>query len=93
MTRHILKMAVVQTSKRRLGTITLVKRYEALKEIDGGQSCSIYTAKRYSVAKTTFSLWLKRQLKYLKQFKETMFQKDEKNEACNIQGGVGLCHL
>ena len=75
MTRHILKMAVVQTSKRRLGTITLVKRYEALKEIDGGQSCSIYTAKRYSVAKTTFSLWLKRQLKYLKQFKETMFQK------------------
>ena len=84
MTRHILKMAVVQTSKRRLGTITLVKRYEALKEIDGGQSCSIYTAKRYSVAKTTFSLWLKRQLKYLKQFKETMFQKDEKNEACNI---------
>ena len=93
MTRHILKMAVVQTSKRRLGTITLVKRYEALKEIDGGQSFSIYTAKRYSVAKTTFSLWLKRQLKYLKQFKETMFQKDEKNEACNIRGGVGLCHL
>ena len=93
MARHILKMAVVQTSKRRLGTITLVKRYEALKEIDGGQSCSIYTAKRYSVAKTTFSLWLKRQLKYLKQFKETMFQKDKKNEACNIRGGVGLCHL
>ena len=93
MTRHILKMAVVQTSKRRLGKLTLVKRYEALKEIDGGQSCSIYTAKRYSVAKTTFSLWLKRQLKYLKQFKETMFQKDEKNEACNIRGGVGLCHL
>ena len=93
MTRHILKMAVVQTSKRRLGTITLVKRYEALKEIDGGQSFSIYAAKRYSVAKTTFSLWLKRQLKYLKQFKETMFQKDEKNEACNIRGGVGLCHL
>ena len=93
MTRHILKMAVVQTSKRRLGTITLVKKYEALKEIDGGQSCSISTAKKYSVAKTTFSRWLKRQLKYLKQFKKKMFQKEEKNEACNIRGGVGLCHL
>ena len=53
----------------------------------------VYKQQRDIVWPKPHSLWLKRQLKYLKQFKETMFQKDEKNEACNIQGGVGLCHL
>ena len=32
-TRHILKMAAVQTSKRRLVTVTLVDKYKALKKL------------------------------------------------------------
>ena len=51
MTRHISKMAAVQISKRRLATVTLVNIYKALKEIDGGQSCSkeIATVKKCGV--------------------------------------------
>ena len=47
-TRHILKMAAVQASKRRLATVTLVDKYKALKEIDEGQSC-VATAKKNTV--------------------------------------------
>ena len=36
MTHPILKMAAVQTFKQRLATVTLVNKYKALKEIDGG---------------------------------------------------------
>ena len=53
MTRHILKMAVVQIFKRSLATITFVNKYNALKKNDGGQSC-IATVKKYGVAKTQF---------------------------------------
>ena len=54
MTRHILKMAALQASKRRLAAVALVSKYKALKEIDEGQSC-IATAKKYGVAKSTVS--------------------------------------
>ena len=54
MTRHTLKMAAVQTSKRRLVTVPLVNKYKAFKEIDRCQSC-IATAKKYGVAKNTVS--------------------------------------
>ena len=50
MTRYILKIAPVQTSKRSLATITLNNKYKALKEVNGGQSC-MATAKKYGVAK------------------------------------------
>ena len=49
----------MQTSKRRLATLTLVHKYKALKEIDGGQSCTA-TAKKYGVAKNTVSHLLKK---------------------------------
>ena len=52
-------MAAVQSSKRRLTCLTLVNKYNALKEIDAGQSC-IATAKKYGVAKNTVSHWLKK---------------------------------
>ena len=52
-------MAVIQASKRRLATVTLVDKYKALKEIDGRHSC-IATAKKYVVAKYTFLHLLKK---------------------------------
>ena len=52
---HIEKMAAVQSSKRRLACLTIVNKYKAFKEIDAGQSC-IATAKKYSVAKNSFTL-------------------------------------
>ena len=77
-TRHILKMVAVQASKWRLATVTLVDKYKALKETDWGQSCAA-TANKYSVAKNTVSHWLKkRKPKYLKQLREIMSQKREK---------------
>ena len=50
MTRHILKMAAVQTPKQRLATVTLINKYKALKEIDGGYSYSkkIWCGKKHS---------------------------------------------
>ena len=59
MTRHIFNMAAVQTFKRRLATVTLVNKYQALKEINRGQRC-IATPKKYGVAKNTVSHWLKK---------------------------------
>ena len=70
-------MAAVQSSKRRLTCVTLVNKYQGLKEIDAGQTC-IPTAKKYGVAKNTVSHWVKRKMKYLKQLKETMLLKREK---------------
>ena len=58
-TRHILKMAAAQASKRRFATVTLVDKYKALKGIDGGRSCEV-TAKKYGVAKDAVSHWLKK---------------------------------
>ena len=52
-------MAAVQAPKRRLATVTLVDKYKALKEIDGGQSC-VATAKKHGVAKNKVSHWLKK---------------------------------
>ena len=54
MTRHILKIAAVQTSKGRLAEVTLINKYKALREIDGGQSC-IAAAKKFGVAKNSFT--------------------------------------
>ena len=90
MTRHILKLAAVQTSKGRLAAVILINKYKAFREIDGGQSC-IAAAKKFGVAKNTVSHWLK---EYLNQLKETMscIKKEETNEDCNIPG-VGLCHV
>ena len=45
-------MASMQSSNRRLDCLTLVSKYEALREIDANQSC-IATAKRCVVAKST----------------------------------------
>ena len=50
MTRHILKIAPVQTSKRSHATETVNNKYKAFKEVNGGQSC-MATAKKYGVAK------------------------------------------
>ena len=58
MTRDVLKMAAVQTSKKRLATVSLVNIFKALKEIDGRQTC-IATAKKFNVTKNTVSHWLK----------------------------------
>ena len=58
MTHPNLKMAAVQTFKQRLAIVTLVNKYKALKEIDGGKSC-IATAKKHGVTKNTVSPWLK----------------------------------
>ena len=78
MTRHILKMAAVQTSKRRCTTVTLVNKYNALKEIDGGQSC-IATSKKYGVAKDTVSHWLKKKAEIFEAVEQKkMFQKKRK---------------
>ena len=48
-------MGVVQTSKRRLVTVTLVNKYKALKKIGGGQTY-IATAKKNGLTKNTVSL-------------------------------------
>ena len=52
-------MAAVQSSKRRLACLTIVNKYEALKEIDTGRSC-IATAKKCGVAKNTVLHWVKK---------------------------------
>ena len=63
-------MTAVQASKRRLATVTLVNKYKALKEIDGGQNC-VATAKKYGVAKCIVLHWLKK--------KTEIFQAVERN--------------
>ena len=52
-------MAAVQSAKRKLVTVSLVDKYNVLKEIEGGKSC-VDTAKKYGVAKNTISYWLKK---------------------------------
>ena len=42
-----------------LDIVTLVNKYKAFKQIDGGQSC-IATTKKYGVAKNTILHWLKK---------------------------------
>ena len=52
-------MATVQSLKRRLACVTIVNKYQALKDKDAGQSC-IAIAKKYGVAKNTVSHWVKK---------------------------------
>ena len=65
-------MASVGAYKRRLSTTSLVDKYKALKEIEGGQSC-ISTSRKYGVAKNTVSHWIKQ--------KQQIFKAVEENNA------------
>ena len=72
-------MVAVQSSKRRLASLTIVNKYKALREIDAGQSC-IAIAKKYGVAKTTVSLWVKK--------KAEIFEAVEGNNASKKRKGI-----
>ena len=49
-------MASVQAAKIKLNTKSVLEKYNALKEIEGGKS-AISVAKKYGVAKNTVSTW------------------------------------
>ena len=53
MTRHILKIEVVQIFKWRIATVTIINNHKGLKEIDRSQNC-IATAKKHGAAKKQF---------------------------------------
>ena len=84
-------MAAVQASKRRLTTVTLVGKYKALKEIDGGQSC-VATAKRYGVAKNTASQWLTKKTKIFGGVERNNVSKKRKKIKTDIRG-VAFCYV
>ena len=65
-------MASVQSAKRKLQSKSLVEKYNALKEIEEGNSC-ISIAKKYGVAKNTISHWLKK--------KQDIYRAIEENNA------------
>ena len=65
-------MASVQSAKRKVQSKSLVEKYNALKEIEEGNSC-ISIAKKYGVAKNTISHWLKK--------KQDIYRAIEENNA------------
>ena len=54
-------MVSVQAAKRKLSAKSLLERYQALKEIDGGKTASSI-AKKYGMAKYTVSHWIKQKV-------------------------------
>ena len=60
--------------------MTLVDKYKALKEIDGGQSCAA-TAKKYVVAKNTVLHWLKKKTEIIEAVDRNNVSKRELDSA------------
>lgn len=70
-------MASVQAAKRKLNTKSVLEKYNALKEIEGGKS-AISVAKKYGVAKNTVSHWIKNKAEIFKAVDENQLGKKRK---------------
>ena len=70
-------MASVRSLKRRLSSTSPIDKYEALKEIEEGQSC-IATSRKYEVAKNTISHWIKQKQQIFEAVEENNVSKKRK---------------